>query len=94
MRNGCTINIWDDKLLLDEWGRKDSSIRLETCALQKVKELMHKNIARWNEELLKQLFTEAEVQIIMRTPISIMGMTDIEFNQGWTILSQLRIQTG
>lgn len=60
----------------DEQVRRVSSARPEGCTIYGVKELLNQETARWNENILNQLFNEAYIQAIKRTPISIMGLSD------------------
>lgn len=74
--NGSSINIWDDKWLIEKQGNKVNTVQSEACNLTKVKDLMHQNKAGWNVELLRQTFSDDEVQIIQRIPTSALGVTD------------------
>lgn len=74
--NGCSISIWDEKWIQDEQGRKPKTARPDQCSLQKVQELMHPSRAGWNERLVRQVFAEDDAKVILRTPISALGVTD------------------
>lgn len=76
VRNGGRINIWEDKWIKDEQVRRISSVKPAGCIIGKVKEQLNQDQVGWNENLLHQLFNKADVRAILRTPISIMRLSN------------------
>lgn len=65
----------DNWLSEGQWG-KPFSPKPEGCPILRVKNLMNQEGVGWNEELIKELFTEVEAQAILRIPTSSMGAND------------------
>lgn len=76
MGSESRINISENRWLNDEQMRKVISPKLIGYTIQIMKELMNQDIARWNQNILTQLFNYAEIQAIKRTPISTLGISD------------------
>lgn len=70
------INIWEDRWLNDEQMGRIVSPKPRDSTLMKVKDLMNQERAGWNQTLLTQPFSAEEIQVINRTPIGIMGISD------------------
>lgn len=48
----------------------------EGCMVHKAQDLLHSEKEGWNEELLREIFCEEEVQTILSIPVSSMGVRD------------------
>jgi hypothetical protein len=66
--DGTTINIWSDQWLSREGCRTPITPRGQ-CVLTKVRELIDPITVQWDEELIRDIFWEMDVQIILLTPI-------------------------
>lgn len=76
MGSGNKINISKNWWLNDEQMRKVISPKLSGYTIQIVKKLINQDRARWNQNILTQLFNYVEIQTIKRTPISTVGISD------------------
>jgi hypothetical protein len=66
--DGTTVNIWSDPWLSREGCRTPITPRGQ-CVLTKVSELIDPITGQWDEELVRDIFWEMDVQIILATPI-------------------------
>lgn len=74
--NGLSINVWEDRWLREEGGRKVNSRKPEGCSVEKVSDLLNQQEVGWNAQLLNQLFCAQEASAIRKVPVSSLGLTD------------------
>lgn len=70
-----------------------STIRPGGCNIEWVEQLISKS--HWNESLLRELFSENEVQLIMSIPLSVQRSSDIYYwykKTQWDLLCQVRLR--
>lgn len=74
--NGCSIRVWEDNWLPGDQWKKPFTPKPEGCMVQKAKNLLHTGKEGWNEELIQQIFSKEEAQLILSIPVSIMRGKD------------------
>lgn len=89
--NGCTINIWQDKWLLDKNCATITSRKPQGCKLEKVQELICDG--KWNQILIESVFSDEDFKRIGDIPLSMTGYKDRLI---WTLSKsgQYTVKTG
>jgi hypothetical protein len=73
--SGSTINIWTDHWVPSSPSRQVITPR-GNCVLSRVEELIDPITGRWDEGLISEIFSEADVTRILRIPLPNFGQSD------------------
>lgn len=74
--NGCDVSIWDDPWLPLPYNFKPFSPPKANTEHWKVKELMNQDSLDWNKNVVEDLFTKMEADIILSIPLSLCNKKD------------------